>query len=205
MWIFNYFSITFLTSSLLSLGYDLLINRYKQKNRSPSEILECISYMWPTIAFNMVCINYPYFYLAVKYIEKQERNEMGLLWNCIATFMIADFGTYAMHRLFHAIPFLYKHFHKVHHEFVYPIGLGALYAHPVDYLVVNLIPMTSSIFLLHPDDFSIKFITIVFVAVTVIQAHGGYTFLDKSHLLHHVHYKVNYGMGLSDHVFRTAL
>lgn len=205
MWIFNHFTKFFLISSAFSLGYDLIINKFKNKKRSVSETLDCVEKIWPVVAFNLVCINYPYFCLAANYIKDRERNQMGLIWNAIATFMIADFGTYAMHRLFHYNQFLYKHFHKLHHNFVYPIGMAALYAHPVDYLVVNLIPMTSSIFLLLPDDHSIKVITTFFVVVTVIQAHGGYTFMDKSHLLHHIHYKVNYGLGLSDYIFKTAL
>ncbi|XP_061755081.1 fatty acid hydroxylase domain-containing protein 2 isoform X2 [Nerophis ophidion] len=47
---------------------------------------------------------------------------------------------YYSHRLFHH-PSLYKHFHKQHHEWTAPIGVVATYAHPLEHLFSNLLPV----------------------------------------------------------------
>ena len=43
---------------------------------------------------------------------------------------------YAISRMLHH-PFLYKRVHKQHHEWTAPIGIAALYSHPVEQLSVN--------------------------------------------------------------------
>lgn len=52
-------------------------------------------------------------------------------------FVMEDAWHYSVHRLMHHRA-LYKHVHKVHHEFSAPFGLAAEYAHPVEVLVLGL-------------------------------------------------------------------
>mmetsp|Transcript_114242 Transcript_114242/g.170896 ORF Transcript_114242/g.170896 Transcript_114242/m.170896 type:complete len:83 (-) Transcript_114242:264-512(-) len=52
-----------------------------------------------------------------------------------------DFTFYWSHRLLHHKA-LYPHMHKIHHEYNNPIALGSDYAHPIEYMVSNIIPNT---------------------------------------------------------------
>lgn len=202
MWIFKYFFTTFSICSVFTTGYDMFINKQKHYERTREETWNVIKYIAPNVAFNIIC-TIPYFEMAEIYIENKERNNYGLFMNSIFTFFIADFFTYIFHRLAH-LQIFYK-YHKQHHEFKYPIGMAALYADSLDFMLVNVVPFSAPIFLIHPDDISIAFLTCTFVAITMIQAHGCYKFLDDAHLNHHIYYKVNYGLGFFDIIFGTKM
>ncbi|KAM3601925.1 uncharacterized protein V6R79_021370 [Siganus canaliculatus] len=47
---------------------------------------------------------------------------------------------YYSHRLFHH-PSLYKFYHKQHHEWTAPIGVVAIYAHPLEHMISNMLPV----------------------------------------------------------------
>lgn len=50
-----------------------------------------------------------------------------------------DFGFYWSHRALHH-PYLYRRFHKQHHQFTGTIGFAAEHAHPVEQLLSNQLP-----------------------------------------------------------------
>lgn len=52
-------------------------------------------------------------------------------------FVLEDAWHYFAHRLLHH-RLLYKHIHKLHHEFSAPFGLAAEYAHPIEVMVLGL-------------------------------------------------------------------
>ncbi|KAF2820228.1 hypothetical protein CC86DRAFT_428771 [Ophiobolus disseminans] len=58
---------------------------------------------------------------------------------------IADTWFYFMHRLFHTNKFLYKHFHAIHHRLYVVYAFGAVYAHPIEGLVVDFTAFTLGI------------------------------------------------------------
>lgn len=49
-----------------------------------------------------------------------------------------DSWQYWIHRLFHVNHFLFEHFHQTHHRLRAPYAYGALYAHPVEALVLDI-------------------------------------------------------------------
>ncbi|XP_031428200.1 fatty acid hydroxylase domain-containing protein 2 [Clupea harengus] len=53
--------------------------------------------------------------------------------------LIEEVFFYYSHRLAHH-PTFYKHIHKIHHEWTAPVGVIALYAHPVEHVVSNMLP-----------------------------------------------------------------
>jgi len=52
---------------------------------------------------------------------------------------VMDTWQYAFHRLFHTIPFLYQHIHSWHHRLYVPFAYGALYNHPIEGLMLDII------------------------------------------------------------------
>jgi len=45
------------------------------------------------------------------------------------------------HWLMHANKFLYRHVHKIHHEFKAPMGLAAIYCHPLEFFLSDIMPL----------------------------------------------------------------
>ncbi len=91
------------------------------------------------------------------------------LWlQAIGAIVVADIGFYAHHRLFHAVPFLWR-FHAVHHSIEELDWLAAHRVHPVDQIV-------SSTFSLLP------LLLLGFSAPAI--AIYAFTYLLQSHLVH---------------------
>lgn len=120
--------------------------------------------------------------------------------------MIEEIGFYYAHRLLHT-SFLYKRIHKKHHEWTAPIGLTAVYAHPVEMLLSNLIP-----FLCGPLIFGSNLVTTLWwfaiaFSVTIIH-HSGYHLpllpSPEFHDFHHLKFTGNYGvLGVLDRLHDT--
>ncbi|XP_065157417.1 methylsterol monooxygenase 1-like [Atheta coriaria] len=67
-------------------------------------------------------------------------------WNLLQVpivFIYQDYITYLIHRLYHT-PFLYKHFHKLHHKYKQPTAFSVTAIHPVESLHIQstyLVPL----------------------------------------------------------------
>jgi len=74
--------------------------------------------------------------------------DYGWLWWFLSwpvVFIWQDYPTYLTHRLYHT-PFLYKHFHKLHHTYKQPTAFSVTAIHPIEFLNVQMI-IASPIFL----------------------------------------------------------
>ncbi|OWR46668.1 hypothetical protein KGM_201266 [Danaus plexippus plexippus] len=66
--------------------------------------------------------------------------EYGWLWFILqfpVMFIYSDYTTYILHRLYHT-PWLYKHFHKLHHKYKQPTAFSVTAIHPVEIMHVKL-------------------------------------------------------------------
>lgn len=113
---------------------------------------------------------------------------------------------YYFHRLGHH-RLLYKHVHKLHHEWQSPIAVTAAYAHPVEHFFVNMLPIMVGPLLLgsHP---AVIWLWVFLATLTVLIHHSGYhlPFLPSPqfHDFHHLKFTGCYGvLGVLDRLHGT--
>lgn len=116
---------------------------------------------------------------------------------------------YHVHLLLHA-PQLYSRFHKLHHTYVRPYSLTALYSTPYEAIFCNTMSVAVAPILvaLPPIHMYIWFAVVAFNATFT---HSGYkleilgvTLINSNHDLHHAKYLYNFGtLQIFDRLYGT--
>jgi len=117
--------------------------------------------------------------------------------------IIEDSLFYWTHRILHH-RFLYKRIHKIHHQYKKSIGIASLHAHPIEYILSNIIPTAAGSLFIRPH-ISTFWIWILWRLGETIDAHSGYDIpwspyrilpystSPKRHEQHHRKTVYNYG------------
>ncbi|XP_032303345.1 fatty acid hydroxylase domain-containing protein 2 isoform X4 [Coturnix japonica] len=120
--------------------------------------------------------------------------------------LIEEILFYYSHRLAH-VPLLYKHIHKKHHEWTAPIGVVSIYAHPLEHIFSNTLPVMTGPMLMGSHVVSIT-VWFSLALITTSISHCGYhlPFLPSPefHDFHHLKFNQCYGvLGVLDYLHGT--
>lgn len=96
-----------------------------------------------------------------------------VLYVCIISLFVEDLYFYIVHRLLH-YPILYKHIHKVHHEYIAPFGFAAEYAHPLETIMLGFGTVIGPLLL--TTNYYTVLIWLVIRIYQTVEAHSGYDF-----------------------------
>ena len=109
--------------------------------------------------------------------------------------LIVDVVFYVTHRLLHT-RMLYALVHKVHHSFSAPFALAAVYAHPLEHLMSNVLSISAGPLVLgsHPITCGLWACVAIF---STTGAHSGFSFshIKPAHDWHHESFTGNFGAG----------
>ncbi|XP_046455157.1 lathosterol oxidase-like [Daphnia pulex] len=132
--------------------------------------------------------------------------DYGYLWAVLqwpAIFIWQDYLTYWGHRAFH-MPFLYKHFHKLHHTYKQPTAFSVTAIHPAEFLFFQCI-LISPMFLV-PTHWITITILLFYTYYHGIIDHSGINFKAywwqpwQPHCIfhdnHHQYFHVNFGFNI---------
>jgi len=90
--------------------------------------------------------------------------------------MVEDFFFQIMHRIFHT-KWLYNNVHKIHHEHTRVLSIGSVYAHPIEFMFGDLLPVSMGPIIL--DSHIHMFTVFAWFAIRNFEtheAHSGYDF-----------------------------
>lgn len=133
-------------------------------------------------------------------------HEYGWLWYFLSwpvVFVWQDYLTYWHHRAYH-MPFLYKHFHKLHHKYKQPTAFSVTAIHPIEFLHIQAVYVSPMV--LFPVHWSVFVVILSYIYYHGIIDHSGINF--KAHWWqpwqpdcifhdnHHQYFHVNFGFNV---------
>lgn len=106
-----------------------------------------------------------------------------------------DICFYHFHRFLHHRK-LYKHIHKVHHEWQSPVAATATYAHPLEHILTGIVSPSVGP-MLTGCPLTVNWIWLAWLIIQVMNDHSGYhfplVFSPEFHDYHHLKFHTSYG------------
>ncbi|XP_065670193.1 fatty acid hydroxylase domain-containing protein 2 isoform X2 [Hydra vulgaris] len=160
--------------------------------------------------FIALCCSVPLYMLGtfrnVTYEPKELPTFQWVLFELCIFILIEEVGFYYSHRAAHH-PRIYKHIHKIHHEWTAPISIVCIYAHPLEHIFCNVLPISIGPIIMGSHLATALLWYCITLTSTHI-AHGGYhlPFLPspEAHDYHHLKFVNNFGtLGVLDRLHGT--
>jgi sterol desaturase/sphingolipid hydroxylase (fatty acid hydroxylase superfamily) len=198
MFLYYIYVLSYIFFSCICYYKDCIINDDKEET---NKLLLRYNRALPLVGFNLILVSYLIFSIFYKFYNPKEFTVFFMVRDVIISHFASGLLFYSSHKLFHKSKFLYK-FHIVHHEFNYPVGIRAVYTHPIDYIFGNMLPLGVTPFLLGTDIYTMSLLTILGSFKTIVEEHSTHT-NNRHHLNHHKYYNCNYGSISLDTLFGT--
>lgn len=167
------------------------------------------------VLFNQIAGTLPAIYALYNFLTFRGMSDNGafprwwtVLYHLCLAVALEEVLFFSVHFTLHS-RFLYRHIHKIHHEYKETIAITTHYVHIVEHLFGNLLPIFSSAMLLGSEAHFLSLSLWVLLAVqNALVTHSGYNFpwltCSVNHDFHHYNYEGNYGIGLGlDALFGT--
>lgn len=129
-----------------------------------------------------------------------------VLFEIAVLILVEEIGFYYSHRALHS-KFVYKYIHKKHHEWTAPIAVTAIYAHPIEHIFSNLVPVFAGLFIMG-SHIATAYLWYSLAILATLHSHSGYhlPFLPSPefHDYHHLKFTQNFGvLGVLDRLHGT--
>jgi sterol desaturase/sphingolipid hydroxylase (fatty acid hydroxylase superfamily) len=169
-------------------------------------------------AFNFLVLGLPWAALLIWFVTPWVDAQFGwqsdaavpttgqFLKQLVVILFCQDWFFYWAHRAAHHKR-VYRHVHKMHHTFTAPFGIAAVYAHPVEHVIANMLPVSAGPILAgcHPMVTGLCWTT--FALVNTMTSHSGYKIPGLNdpykHDYHHLEFNANYGAIFLDRLLGT--
>lgn len=158
----------------------LWLRKYKTQPGTNEPLnLQRLSTVIATVLFNQFAVGIPltlFAYRALQARGLQPIHELPNPFRSLADIVICIFvqeiGFYYSHRLLH-VGWLYRWIHKRHHEWTAPIAVTAIYCHPVEHVLSNLLPPFGGV-LLTGCHLTTAWAWFTLAIVSTLNSHCGY-------------------------------
>lgn len=166
------------------------------------------------VIFNQIVVGLPFSLVAFTFMKRfttiPDIHILPDFWRVLIEFgfliAIEEVVFYYSHRLLHHRK-LYKYVHKQHHEWSAPIAISAIYCHPLEHLLSNVLPPALGI-TLTGSHLATCWLWFSLIILRTVNDHSGYHLpgfpSPEAHDFHHKKFTECYGvLGILDYLHGT--